>query len=149
MSVKILAYHRWANVKTLTKYHIRHMKILLSLLLCLNIFVLSCYQRVNIFFGGISVHTGVNPAHFKGAHLDPDKTYKMKLTCWPWWTWDYLLEHKIQLAEKCYILRIANKPGLALFKKINGHYNFSTRLWNSFSDFMGFYIFHHNISARN
>ena len=120
MLVKILAYNCWPNVRTLIQYHIRHVKILLSLLYYLNIFVPYCYQRVNIFFSGIPVHTGVNLVHFKGAHLDPDETYKMKLTCWPWWTWKCLLEHKSNWCKMVIseiLAIIANIHALEIFVK--------------------------------
>ena len=58
-----------------------------------------CYQDVNIFFSGIPVHSRVNLVHFKGAQLDPDETYIMKLTYWSLWTQDCLLEHKMHMKQ--------------------------------------------------
>ena len=69
------------NANTLTKHDIGHVKILFSLLSGLNIIAYYCYETVNIFYNGAPVHSRVNLVHFKGAHLDPYETYRMKLTC--------------------------------------------------------------------
>ena len=46
-----------------------------------------CYLKYN------PLHSRVNLIHFKGAHLDPCEIYMMKLTCWPSWTLDCLLQY--------------------------------------------------------
>ena len=65
------------------------MKILLPLLICLNIVVFYCYQRVNIFAGASPLRSRVNSVHFKGAFLDHRETYNTKSTCV---NWDCLLK---------------------------------------------------------
>ena len=62
------------------------------LLFCVNIVVLYCYHRVNIFLKGAPLHSRVNVVHFKGAQLDRHETY-----IWNWHVnfvvWDGLLEY--------------------------------------------------------
>ena len=62
------------------------------LLFCVNIVVLYCYYRVNIFLKGAPLHSRVNVVHFKGAQLDRHETY-----IWNWHVnfvvWDGLLEY--------------------------------------------------------
>ena len=81
------------NARILTCCHIKHMKILLSLLICLNIIVLYCYQRMNIFISGTPLHSRVNPVHFKLAQLEPKDEIDML-------NWNCLLEHNINVTQK-------------------------------------------------
>ena len=72
------------------------MEILLLLLFLSITVVLYCNHGVNVVIIRTSLHSRVNQAHFKAAHLDPRETYTMKLTCW---TWDCLLEHIVNIAQ--------------------------------------------------
>ena len=93
--LEISYIYYWPTARTLTSYYNRHMKILLSLLFCLNIALFHCYQRINIFLRGAPLRSWVNPVHFKGGHVEP-----MKHT---WWNrhgnWDCSLEHYIYVTE--------------------------------------------------
>ena len=78
--MKISYIYYWPDARTLPWCYNRHVKILLWLLFCLNISLFHCYRRINVFLRGAPLHSWVNPAHFKGAHVDPDETYMMKST---------------------------------------------------------------------
>ena len=69
----------WPNARTLTQCYIRHSEISLSLLFWLNIILYCCNQRLKFFPIITSVHSWVNPVHFKGAQL-----VCLKHT---WWNW--------------------------------------------------------------
>ena len=95
----------WPNEWIIAYCWNRHLNILLPLLFCWNIFVLYCYEMMNISSKWALVHTGVNLGHFKAAHLDHYEIYMMKLTCWSPWTWDCLLEWNIVVTKITYIYR--------------------------------------------
>ena len=142
--------HFVPNARNITWCHIGHMDIFLSLLFCFNIIAIYRYMWVNISSSGTPLHSGVNLEHFK-VHilifLLGYETYNMKLTCWPSWTWDCLLEHSICLMQikLSFIFISPNSPWNTC--KIYIKYSNYFQMWFWYGSFVAFLVkYYHNFN---
>ena len=55
-----------------TLCHVRHIRILLIFIFCLNIIMFCCNEGVNSFLSEAPLGKRVNLVHFKGAYFDPE-----------------------------------------------------------------------------